>query len=552
MITPVQKRAERTTLKRRRQEIEQQLAQTGLWRGPRRLLRVASTADAEESRVRRLRVVLENLGPVFSAFGLYLSTRVDLFGAPDCLELAGIKDRAEATPFDEVYTRIKRELGDLPEKIYGAFDKEPFESRLLFQSHYARLPGGQAAVVKITHTAAEEQLECDTELLYLFKAALVGEALTEQAFEDAIADFSRALRQQTDLLHEARAFEALALDAEELEIFRVPVVHAELCAPGVLTLERLNGSTLEAIICAASEAEERTRAGATAEYRMELARRLCLTWLRQVFHGRMFPVEPSAKNVLILPDNQIAFTCDAYSSLPFESKRNLWSYMVAAGSDDQEQACSYLLKELRRERKGNGDRELRQRFNQIVPFRDRGWGSDDESDGLAAYLFTHWRLTSRNGYLPQPHLASFYRGLFNVVSLAQRLSPSHDVLLDSLQDMRVIVELEEVREMMGPERLGDQMNKYAAMMMDLPQKLDETLTLMAEGNARLQLRVPADARYDERKNSTTMLMASLLVLVSFVLLAHHFRDVLGAGAEAVKAILFIALAALVLRAATRA
>jgi hypothetical protein len=234
-----------------------------------------------------------------------------------------------------------------------------------------------------------------------------------------------------------------------------------------------------------------------------------------------------------------------------ESKANLWNYLIAVAADNQERACSYLLKELRGRADARPEHQLRQRFKQIVPFRDCSWGSD-ESHSFSDYLFAHWRLASTHGYLPQSHLTDFYRGLFHIDGLARRLSPSREVLTDSLHDARLITELEKVREMMSLEQLGDQANKYAVVMMDLPQSLDDALTLMAEGGARLQLQAPkGDGHYGQR-NSTPLVIALLLVLASFVLLSDYFKDALGAGAGSGSAILFIALGALVLRVASRA
>ena len=62
-------------------------------------------------QTQRLRQALEALGPVFSAFGLYMASRVDLLRVHDRLELAAIADWAEATPDATVRELIARETG---------------------------------------------------------------------------------------------------------------------------------------------------------------------------------------------------------------------------------------------------------------------------------------------------------------------------------------------------------------------------------------------------------------------------------------------------------
>src|SRR3954463_12317958 len=72
-----------------RREGEECLARWGRLRRPRPL---AGSPATEDAFGRRLRGALLELGPVFSAFGLYLASRIDLLAAADSLELAALPD----------------------------------------------------------------------------------------------------------------------------------------------------------------------------------------------------------------------------------------------------------------------------------------------------------------------------------------------------------------------------------------------------------------------------------------------------------------------------
>src|SRR5712671_3004099 len=117
----------RPAIQNRRREIEQRLAACGLARGPRRVFRGEDRVDAEEARGRKLRAALEDLGPIFSSFGLYLSARADLWPARDCLELAKISDRTVATPTHSVRSLLSREIDCSPGETFNAFEPAPFE-----------------------------------------------------------------------------------------------------------------------------------------------------------------------------------------------------------------------------------------------------------------------------------------------------------------------------------------------------------------------------------------------------------------------------------------
>jgi ubiquinone biosynthesis protein len=550
----VQNEIPRTTLKSRKLEIEEQFAAFGLTRGPRRLLRDAGAAGNETTYGRRLCAALESLGPVFSSFGLYLSSRIDLLPPKNCLELAAIPDRIETTPSPTVRALFGQEIGCSPEEAFLTFQEEPFESRLLYQSHAAWLKDGTAVVVKIIHPEVEEGIPCDLELLSLLRDGLVIGGMTDSGVKSVIADFRQTLRQQADFVHEAKSFDVLAQDAEEFDMLRVPRVQREFSTAKVLTLEQLNGSSLDGVISFFNSEGERT--GRLGRYsgidRSELARLLSTVWLRQALLGHTFPVEPRPENIMLLPDKRIAFTGGIFASLPAESQANLWNYLIAVSTENPDRACSCLLREIREEGPAVGDDELRRRFRQIVPFRDGVWGNSGDSADLSEYLFAQWRLANQCGYLPQVHLPAFFRGLFTLTKVTRRFAPEYASMTEGLRDVRLMASLAELRRMIRPRQLGDQLDKYAMMMTELPQRLDEALTLASDGNAQMKVHLSEPVRQRRQKNRSAAVTALLLVLAAVALLSHRVTAEVSAGpwADRISALVFVVISALLLRGAS--
>jgi len=549
-MKPAQEEIARGATRSRRQEVAQRLKAFGLVRGPRRLLRGAG--DAEEGRARRLRSALESLGPVFASFGLYLSTRVDLLPAPGCLELAAIRDRAAPSSPAAVRSLVAGELGRAPEEVFSWFDERAFESRLLSQSHRARLTGGQEVVVKLIRPEAEGRLRQDQELLPLLKDGLAGEAFTGAAFESAVEDFCVTLRSRSDLAEEARVFEALARDEREFGMLRVPAVYGELCTSRLLTVEYLTGSALSGGVPPARRKGRASWPAHEKAEREDLAHRLCVVWLRQAFLGSFFPAEPSADNIVVVPGGQIAFTGGSFASLPPRPRENLRDYLVAVAADDPDRAYTCLFAELKREGRAGGRDDLRQKFRQIVPVRDGGWTMGGDGNSLAEYLFAHWRLAAVRDHLPLPHLPPFYRGLFMLARVACRLAPERDVLAEALQHARLLSGVEKFRDVVDPRLLGTQLEQYLPLLMGLPQKLDEVLSLAAEGQARLRLQVPESSERRRGKNSAALFLVMLLVLAGYALLSRRVAAALPvAWADSFNAVVFVALGALLLSAGRR-
>ena len=168
MVQRAQSRADRTTLKQRREQVLERLAAFGLTRGPHRIVRASRRWDHEASLGLKLRLALSDLGPVFSSFGRYLATRVDLLPAADCLELEAIPDNATQMRYTDVVQSIENGIGCAPEEVFLSFESEPFESRLLYQLHHARLrQNGMPVVSKLVRPGTAAQLLCDLELLEL-------------------------------------------------------------------------------------------------------------------------------------------------------------------------------------------------------------------------------------------------------------------------------------------------------------------------------------------------------------------------------------------------
>lgn len=547
MAEPAEMKLHRAAVRKRQTQIAQVLAAHGLSRGPRRLLR-GRRLFIEDTYCRRLREALLDLGPVFSCFGIYLSSRVDLLPVSYCLELAAIPDLAVATPIASIRQIIQDTLGRSLEDAFIRFENEPFESRLLFQSHRAWLSGAGEVTVKVTHPEVAEWIDADIKWLVLLKDTLAGLELAEPQIDSAIADFRRWLGQRTDLIQEARSLEGLAQDARESEMLGAAIVHTELCSSKVLTVERLQGISLKELVW--SFDQDGREAGIDPGY---LATDLCLVWLRQALMRGLVPVEPLATNIMILPNQQIAFTGGSFARISSGSKTNLWNYMTSVLAGDADQACECLLTETERGGETVNKEDLQTGFRQAVPFRDGGWTESAGGDSLAEHLFVQWRLASCKGFRPQPHLIGFYRGLFLVATAARRLTAGRDSLREALEELRLIALLAQFREMIGLRQLGESMDKYAAMMMDLPGKLDEVLTLAAEGRVPVKARLAETPARRRQRNAAAIAISLIMVLVSFALLSHHLTATGTGGGrlEGICVVGFVLLGAMLLRVTIR-
>src|SRR5690606_22921820 len=130
-----------------------------------------ASADVQAlPRGARLRLALQELGPLFVKFGQILSTRRDLVPPDLAEELALLQD--QVAPFDGATARamVGQALGRSVDEAFASFDVEPLASASIAQVHAATLPGqGDApprqVVVKVLRPGIEQQIAADIALL---------------------------------------------------------------------------------------------------------------------------------------------------------------------------------------------------------------------------------------------------------------------------------------------------------------------------------------------------------------------------------------------------
>lgn len=103
----------------------------------------------ELTRGARLRLALQDLGPIFIKFGQILSTRRDLLPDDIANELAWLQDKVPPFPPELAVKRIEEQLGAKIEQVFARFEREPLASASVAQVHAARLKSGEEVVVKV-------------------------------------------------------------------------------------------------------------------------------------------------------------------------------------------------------------------------------------------------------------------------------------------------------------------------------------------------------------------------------------------------------------------
>lgn len=194
----------------------------------------------------RIRLALEDLGPIFVKFGQILSTRRDLLPDDLAIELAKLQD--QVTPFDNetAYNIIEKSLGHPLDEIFSDFNESPFASASIAQVHAATLHTGEEVVVKVLRPNIKPIIQRDISLLYVIADKIerfwpAGKNLRPTA---VVAEFEKTLLDELDLMREAANASQLRRNFLNSEKLYVPEVYWDHCRQNIMVMERIHGTPI--------------------------------------------------------------------------------------------------------------------------------------------------------------------------------------------------------------------------------------------------------------------------------------------------------------------
>lgn len=282
---------------------------------------------SELPRGARLRLALQDLGPIFIKFGQILSTRRDLLPEDIADELMLLQDRVP--PFDPqvAIKLIEEQLRAKISDVFSRFDVTPLASASVAQVHSARLKSGEEVVVKVVRPGLKPIISQD--LAWLFILARTAERMSADARllhpVDVVADYEKTIYDELDLLREAANSSQLRRNFEGSELLYVPQVYWDWCRPKVLVMERIYGIQVNDL---ATLADQRTDMKLLAERGVEIF--FTQVFRDSFFHADMHPGNIFVSTVSPWSPQYIAIDCGIVGSLTPEDQdylaRNLFAF----------------------------------------------------------------------------------------------------------------------------------------------------------------------------------------------------------------------------------
>lgn len=282
---------------------------------------------AEKPLGMRLRLALQELGPVWIKFGQMLSTRRDLFPPHIADQLALLQD--QVAPFDGELARrqIEAALGVPLETLFDDFNPQALASASIAQVHTARLKeNGQEVVLKVIRPDILPVIRADVRLMYRLARTLPrllpdGRRLRPL---EVVREYEKTLLDELNLMREAANAIQLRRNFSGSPMLYVPEMYTDYCRENLLVMERIYGIPVSDIAALNANGTDMKL----------LAERGVQVFFTQVFRDSFFHADMHPGNIFVSREHPedpqyIGIDCGIVGSLNREDKRYLAGNFIA-------------------------------------------------------------------------------------------------------------------------------------------------------------------------------------------------------------------------------
>ena len=487
--------------------------------------------DSSAPRGERIRLALEELGPIWVKFGQAISTRRDLLPPDIAVELAKLQDRVPPFPAQQAVAILEAAYGKPVDEVFARFDREPLAAASIAQVHSAQLAGGKEVIVKLLRPGVEAQIERDLDVMRTIARLAhryweLGERLRPK---EVVAEYERTIIDELDLMREAANTAQIKRNFDGSDMLYVPEVYWDYCRPEVLVQERIYGIPI-------SDMDALREAGANIQYLAENGVEIFFT---QVFRHNFFHADMHPGNIFVLVDDPAkpkyaAVDFGIVGTLSPEDKGYLAENFLAFFDRDYHRIARLHL--------DSGwvpeDSRIDELESAVRTVCEPIFNKPLVEISFAQVLMRLFRVAQRFNMEIQPQLILLHKTLFNIEGLGRDLYPQLDLWKTAQPVLRQWMD-----EQVGPSAIAadirENLPQVRQALRQLPTAIRQLSEQASTGHIRLEMQsaemqqIRAELE-SQRRQRGWLALAATSAIGGLVILGLEMNAYVGA------ALLFVA------------
>jgi ubiquinone biosynthesis protein len=274
----------------------------------------------------RLRMALEELGPIYIKFGQLLSTRRDFLPSDLADALQSLQDKVPGFTSPGIVDIIEQTLGGRWQDHFASVNTSALASASIAQVHAATLITGESVVIKVLRPGIETVIRQDIKVLkwlarIIERHIVQGKRLRPR---EVIADYEHVILGELNLTAEGANTALLRRNFENSPLLYIPKVYWAVSRDNLLVSERIQGIPVADI--AALNAR-----GVNLKKLSEMGVEIFFT---QVFEHSFFHADMHPGNIFVDPTDPehpryIAIDCAIMGSLSRDDQQYLARNLLA-------------------------------------------------------------------------------------------------------------------------------------------------------------------------------------------------------------------------------
>ena len=376
--------------------------------------------SAREPSGERLRVALEELGPIFIKFGQLLSTRPDVVPNEIAKSLKSLQDNLPHFSKKDAIAIIEKELGTNINSVFQDFNPSPLAAASIAQVYSAKLKEDHKdVVIKVVRPGIKNTILSDISLMRRIAN------FAEKKFEDAkrlqlsrlVSEYEAVILSELDMRLEASNIKQTRRNFEGNELLYVPDVYLDYCSESLLVMEMIEGIPVDRL-------DTLNDLGVDLKL---VAERGVEIFLKQVFIDNFFHADMHPGNIFIDAKNPIdpAYVAVDYAivgSLSEEEQYQIGRMLVAVIGRDFREVANILIES----KWVNPETRLNDLENTIRAACEPIFDQPMEKINFGEMLLFIFESARRFDLRMQPSLMLLQKTLVNIEGLGKQLYPALD------------------------------------------------------------------------------------------------------------------------------